>query len=291
MAFFARLFGWLRRRPQQPVYGEAEAYARCHGERARATEVIVSPKPPAPRTLPRLAGDYLQRCFEERLERRASGHRVKRPLGPVAVEGGGVGPEDERSRSGAWTRIHGELLRREAVAAAGGCGDDDAVETLDLPEPLERVGRATGRDSMRASTDTPARSAACSTASSSGIATATCVLHRRVEPELQRHDDQVGGHERRLLGPRDADRGVEHDRVELAAGEGHEHAAAVPACARGLAPARSRRARSRRVRPRASSRSRHADVDAGQLADHPRERGSRAKISRRRDSSGVPTKT
>jgi hypothetical protein len=73
MAFFARLFGWLRRRPQQPVYGEAEAYARCHGE--RAIEVIVSPKPPpAPRMLPHLAGDYLQRCFEERLERRRPAH-------------------------------------------------------------------------------------------------------------------------------------------------------------------------------------------------------------------------
>ena len=95
MAFLARVLGWFRRRPQQPVYGEAEAYARCHGE--RAIEIIVSPKPlPAPRTLPRLAGDYLQRCFEERLERRTSGHGVKRPLGPVAVEGGGVGPEDER---------------------------------------------------------------------------------------------------------------------------------------------------------------------------------------------------
>jgi hypothetical protein len=73
MAFFARLFGWLRRRPQQPVYDEADAYARCHG--TRMTEVIVTPKPPpAPRTLPHLPGDYLRRCFEERLERRRAAH-------------------------------------------------------------------------------------------------------------------------------------------------------------------------------------------------------------------------
>jgi hypothetical protein len=73
MAFLARLFGWLRRRPQQPVYGEADAYARCHGE--RVAELVVSPKPPpAPRVLPHFSGDYLRRCFEERLERRHTAH-------------------------------------------------------------------------------------------------------------------------------------------------------------------------------------------------------------------------
>jgi len=69
MAFLARLFGWLRRRPQQPVFDERDAYERCHGD--RVTEITVTPKaPPKPRVLPRLAGDYLQRCFEERLEAR-----------------------------------------------------------------------------------------------------------------------------------------------------------------------------------------------------------------------------
>jgi len=38
--------------------------------------LIVMPKPPpAARTLPHLAGDYLQRCFEERLERRRAAHQ------------------------------------------------------------------------------------------------------------------------------------------------------------------------------------------------------------------------
>ena len=74
--------------------------------------------------------------------------------------------------------------------------------------------------SMRASTGTPLASAACSTASSSGIATRHLLLHRRVRGELERDDDQVGGDERRVLGARDPDRGVEHRRVERAAVNG-----------------------------------------------------------------------
>lgn len=73
MALLARLFGWLRRRPQQPVLGERDAYERCHGR--RVTEIVVTPKPPPrPRVLPKLRGDHLRRCFEERLERRAVHH-------------------------------------------------------------------------------------------------------------------------------------------------------------------------------------------------------------------------
>src|SRR5215218_6172610 len=71
MAFFARLFGWFRRKPQQEVYDERHAYERCHG--TRLNEIVVLPKPaPKQRVLPKLAGDYLQRCFEERLENRHS---------------------------------------------------------------------------------------------------------------------------------------------------------------------------------------------------------------------------
>ncbi|HSB40091.1 MAG TPA: hypothetical protein VLD13_13465 [Gaiellaceae bacterium] len=73
MALLARLFGWLRRRPQQPVYDERHAYERCHGDRVR--EIVVTPKPPPePRVLPKLRGDYLRRCFEERLEARRALH-------------------------------------------------------------------------------------------------------------------------------------------------------------------------------------------------------------------------
>jgi hypothetical protein len=73
VSLLARLLGWLRRRPQQVVLGERDAYARCHGE--RVADVVVMPKPaPKPRVLPKLAGDYLRRCFEERLDARRTAH-------------------------------------------------------------------------------------------------------------------------------------------------------------------------------------------------------------------------
>jgi hypothetical protein len=73
MTLFARLVAWLRRKPPQPVYDEREAYERFYGE--RVAEIVVTPKPPpTPRVLPKLRGDYLRRCFEERLERRHAPH-------------------------------------------------------------------------------------------------------------------------------------------------------------------------------------------------------------------------
>ena len=73
MAFFARLFGWFRRKPQPEVFDERHAYERCHGQ--RVSEIVVTPRPPPrPRVLPKLRGDYLRRCFEERLGRRHSVH-------------------------------------------------------------------------------------------------------------------------------------------------------------------------------------------------------------------------
>jgi hypothetical protein len=73
MSLLARLFGWLRRTPQQPVYDEKHAYERCHGD--RVADIVVTPKPvPKPRVLPKLRGDYLRRCFEERLESRRTAH-------------------------------------------------------------------------------------------------------------------------------------------------------------------------------------------------------------------------
>jgi hypothetical protein len=72
MALLARLFRRLRRRPQPQVYDEQHAYERCHG--GRVSEIVVTAKPPPrPRVLPKLRGDYLRRCFEERLERRHAG--------------------------------------------------------------------------------------------------------------------------------------------------------------------------------------------------------------------------
>jgi hypothetical protein len=73
MGLLARFFRRLRRRPQQPVLGEHDAYERCHGERRADIRVVPLP-PPTPRVLPRLPGDYLRRCFEERLESRRTAH-------------------------------------------------------------------------------------------------------------------------------------------------------------------------------------------------------------------------
>jgi hypothetical protein len=74
VSLFARLFAWLRRKPPQPIYDERDAYERCHGH--RVTEIVVMPKPPPrPRVLPKLPGDYLRHCFEERLEGRRAAHQ------------------------------------------------------------------------------------------------------------------------------------------------------------------------------------------------------------------------
>jgi hypothetical protein len=71
VGFFAQLFARFRRKPTLTVFAEDDAYTRLHG--TRSGEVSVTPvPPPAPRTLPRFPGDYLRRCFEERLERRGA---------------------------------------------------------------------------------------------------------------------------------------------------------------------------------------------------------------------------
>jgi hypothetical protein len=70
----ARLFQWLRRKPQPEVLDERDAYERCHGDRPGDVHVVPAPSLPTPRLLPRLPGDYLRRCFEERLEQRRRVH-------------------------------------------------------------------------------------------------------------------------------------------------------------------------------------------------------------------------
>jgi hypothetical protein len=73
VSFLSRFVAWLTRKPPQPVIDEREAYERSYGQ--RYSEIVVSPKPPPrPRVLPKLRGDYLRRCFEERLERRTVHH-------------------------------------------------------------------------------------------------------------------------------------------------------------------------------------------------------------------------
>jgi hypothetical protein len=70
---FARFLQWLRRKPQPEVLDERHAYERCHGQRPGDVRVMARPLP-VPRLLPRLPGDHLRRCFEERLEGRRRVH-------------------------------------------------------------------------------------------------------------------------------------------------------------------------------------------------------------------------
>ena len=73
-----RVLHWLRglfARRRDEALGEAECYARLHGERdaevralGRVEVARIEPRPP--RLLPRISGEYLRRCFEKRLDSR-----------------------------------------------------------------------------------------------------------------------------------------------------------------------------------------------------------------------------
>jgi len=58
-----------RRRPALRPIEEAEAYARCHGERYEDVR-IVKLEPRRPRFPTRVTGEFLRRSFEERLDKR-----------------------------------------------------------------------------------------------------------------------------------------------------------------------------------------------------------------------------
>jgi hypothetical protein len=63
----------LRRRRPKPALRpseEAEAYARCHGQRSEEVK-IVKLEPRRPRFPLRVTGESLRRSFEQRLDKRA----------------------------------------------------------------------------------------------------------------------------------------------------------------------------------------------------------------------------
>jgi hypothetical protein len=68
---------WRRRRRPTPL-DETAAYARLHGDPRGDVHVVVGrvevrrPRPRKPRLLPKLTGDHLRRCFEDRLTSRHS---------------------------------------------------------------------------------------------------------------------------------------------------------------------------------------------------------------------------
>ena len=69
------LFRRRRPRPTLRPIEEAEAYARCHGERTDEVK-IVKLEPRRPRFQLRVTGEALRRSFEQRLDRRDAEHRA-----------------------------------------------------------------------------------------------------------------------------------------------------------------------------------------------------------------------
>ena len=75
VTLLARFFGWLRRKPPQPVYDERQAYERSYGERSQDVRTFKLP-PRRPRDKKVLeSGEVLRRAFLERLEHRHRGDR------------------------------------------------------------------------------------------------------------------------------------------------------------------------------------------------------------------------
>lgn len=79
MRLFARLLGLFRRRPRVDELDERACYARLHETSGSDVQVkgrLEVAKHPVrrPRLLPRLSGEYLRRCFEQRLDARESAH-------------------------------------------------------------------------------------------------------------------------------------------------------------------------------------------------------------------------
>ncbi len=102
--------------------------------------------------------------------------------------------------------------------------DDDPVEGLHLPEPLQRVdGRAPTLDA-RVDGDTRAPRRELDGLEDRHRSAELAVLHRRLKAVLERHDEEIRRNENLVLGARDPEGRVEHDRVELLVGERHEQA-------------------------------------------------------------------
>jgi hypothetical protein len=76
---FARLFRLFRRPPRVVELDERACYARLHETSGADVHVrgrveVAKRELRRPRLLPRLSGEYLRRCFEQRLDARESAH-------------------------------------------------------------------------------------------------------------------------------------------------------------------------------------------------------------------------
>ena len=195
-----------------------------------------------------------------------------------------------------------QILGGEPAAAAGGRGRDDAVERS-TSQSRWSAWVGVRPFSMRASTGTPA--AARRARPPRAAASRPDLARSSASPARTRAGRGSGRRGRGSpLCAGDPDRRVEHGRVEAAAGERDEDARGPAAAALRRRP-RGRRARrrgerrARRARRRgdhrlrSSGRARSATTRMSMPGSSRtiRESSEPPRISRRRDSSGVPTKT
>ena len=107
-------------------------------------------------------------------------------------------------------RIHASSFGTEARGRR-----DDPLEPLDLPQPAERVRQRASLLDPRVDRDTGAQRRVLDRLEQRH-GDCDLVPPRSLLRVLQRHDEQVGRDERRLLGAGDANRRIQHRRVERA---------------------------------------------------------------------------
>ena len=125
---------------------------------------------------------------------------------------------------GACVSIHARSLGEKPGFPGRRGGDDDPVERLRAPQPLKRVDERP--PTLDPCVDRHSRPAGgeLDRLEDRHRALELVVLDGCLEAELERHDDEVRGHEQRVLRPRDPQCGVEHRRVELPRRERDEQA-------------------------------------------------------------------
>ena len=183
------------------------------------------------------------------------------------------------------------------------CGRDDPVEVLLVPEPLQRVRRAPPLLDPRVD-----RHARPESRVLDGLEQRQrhrdLVAQRRVLRIAERDEQEVGGDEGRVLGASEPDRRIEDGLVERAAGERDEDPVVArartaqpeaAACHEDSAQDGRESCESDDRGDHSVSRSRSARFATTRMSRPGssrtmRERSEPPKISRRRDSSGVPTK-
>jgi hypothetical protein len=113
-----------RRRPKLRPLDEAQAYARCHGQRNEDVK-IVHLEPRRPRYKPRVSGERLREAFEQRLDAR----EPEQELEPA--------PDDEVTLPDSGPAADDRLELQDALELPG---DAEARALLELEAPAGLEG-------------------------------------------------------------------------------------------------------------------------------------------------------